>query len=57
MNIECRNAQNRFDKPILSVFVNSNDYHLNSLDTNYNGLKKRDTKIICLLLTEMRISL
>ena len=38
MNIECRNAQNRFDKPILSVFVNSNDYHLNSLDTNYNGL-------------------
>ena len=37
MNIECRNAQNRFDKPILSVFVNSNECHLNSLDIHCNG--------------------
>ena len=37
INIECRNAQNRFDKPILSVFVNSNECHLNSLDIHCNG--------------------
>ena len=37
INIECLNAQKRFDKPILSVFVNSNECHLNSLDIHCNG--------------------
>ena len=37
MNILCRNAKKRFDKPILSVLQIQMDIHLNLLDIHCNG--------------------
>ena len=37
MTIECRNAFLRFDKPILSVFANSNERSFELADIHCNG--------------------